>query len=166
MNEQDVAWAVLGVLVWALIATLALTSLMFIGQFRGWSRLDMPLLLGTLFSGERASASLLGLLLHFAGGCLLAFFYYFAFAFGGVSGWFAGLVGGLVHGLVYLSVFVPVLGHVHPRLASEHDGAGVRRRLEPPGFLALNYGYRTPLVVLAAHALYGTVLGAGFRLAV
>lgn len=165
--EVDVALAVLGILVWAVIATLAMSSLMFVSQFRGWSRLDLPLLLGSLFTGDRESASLLGFLLNFAGGCLIAFLYYFAFAFGGSgAGWPAGLVAGLVHGLVSLTVFLPVLSHIHPRLALEHDGAGVRRRLEPPGFLALNYGYRTPLVALAAHAVYGTVLGAGFRLLV
>lgn len=31
--------------------------------------------------------------------------------------------------------------------------------LEPPGLLALNYGYQTPLVAVAAHLLYGTLLG-------
>ena len=38
------------------------------------------------------------------------------------------------------------------------------RRLQPPGFLALNYGYRTPLTTIAAHALYGLVLGAQLTL--
>jgi hypothetical protein len=33
------------------------------------------------------------------------------------------------------------------------------KALEPPGFMALNYGYATPVTTLAAHALYGAVLG-------
>jgi len=33
------------------------------------------------------------------------------------------------------------------------------RQLEPPGFLALNYGYETPVSVLIAHVAYGIVLG-------
>jgi hypothetical protein len=33
------------------------------------------------------------------------------------------------------------------------------KKLEPPGFLALNYGSRTPLTTLAGQALYGAVLG-------
>jgi hypothetical protein len=34
------------------------------------------------------------------------------------------------------------------------------RQLEPPGFLALNYGYQTPASVLVAHVAYGSILGA------
>jgi hypothetical protein len=38
------------------------------------------------------------------------------------------------------------------------------RRLEPPSFLALNYGQRTPFSVLLAQVAYGAVLGAFYRL--
>ena len=31
--------------------------------------------------------------------------------------------------------------------------------LEPAGFLLLNYGRRTPLVTLAAHVVYGAIVG-------
>jgi hypothetical protein len=31
--------------------------------------------------------------------------------------------------------------------------------LEPPGLLALNYGVQTPAVAVAAHLVYGIVLG-------
>ncbi len=31
--------------------------------------------------------------------------------------------------------------------------------LEPPGFLALTYGYQTPASVLLAHLIYGAILG-------
>ena len=33
------------------------------------------------------------------------------------------------------------------------------RQLEPPGFMGLNYGHRTPLTTLAGQAMYGAVLG-------
>jgi hypothetical protein len=48
---------------------------------------------------------------------------------------------------------------LHPRMANEQRGPTPTRQLEPPGFLALNYGYRTPLSVVLAHVLYGAVLG-------
>lgn len=35
--------------------------------------------------------------------------------------------------------------------------------LEPPGFLALHYGYQTPMVTMLAHLSYGIVLGALYR---
>ncbi|MBI4512523.1 MAG: hypothetical protein HY702_00295 [Gemmatimonadetes bacterium] len=41
----------------------------------------------------------------------------------------------------------------------------LRRALEPPGFLALNYGRQTPLLSLLAHVVYGAVLGGFYRLA-
>jgi hypothetical protein len=36
--------------------------------------------------------------------------------------------------------------------------------LAPPGFLALNYGKRTPISVVASHLVYGAILGAFYRL--
>jgi hypothetical protein len=39
------------------------------------------------------------------------------------------------------------------------------RELEPPGFLALNYGISTPLSVILAHAVFGAVLSGFYKLA-
>ena len=36
----------------------------------------------------------------------------------------------------------------------------VARQLEPPGFLGLHYGIRTPISVLVAHTIFGVILGA------
>lgn len=47
-----------------------------------------------------------------------------------------------------------------PRMASEDHGPTVVRQLEPPGFLALNYGVRTPVSVVIAHLAFGAILGA------
>lgn len=52
-----------------------------------------------------------------------------------------------------------MMPHFHPRMASEYGGPSELRRLEPPGFLGLNYGYRTPLTTLLAQTSYGTVPG-------
>ena len=46
------------------------------------------------------------------------------------------------------------------RTASEHHGATALRQLEPPGFLAINYGYQTKAAALVAQVVYGAVLGA------
>jgi hypothetical protein len=45
-------------------------------------------------------------------------------------------------------------------MSSEEHGPTAAKQLEPPGFLALNYGVQTPVSVLAAHVLFGAVLGA------
>jgi hypothetical protein len=54
---------------------------------------------------------------------------------------------------------MPALPGMHPRMASEQRGPEVVRVLEPPGFLALNYGVPTPVSVVLAHVLYGALLG-------
>ena len=48
---------------------------------------------------------------------------------------------------------------LHPRMASEQQGPTLVRQLEPPGFLALNYGYETPVLVIIAHVVFGIILG-------
>ncbi len=45
-------------------------------------------------------------------------------------------------------------------MAGEQQGPSITRQLEPPGFLALNYGVQTPLSILVAHLLFGSILGA------
>jgi hypothetical protein len=54
---------------------------------------------------------------------------------------------------------------IHPRMASEQHGPNADRQLEPPGFMALNYGIRTPVSVFLAHAVFGAVLGSLYHLA-
>jgi hypothetical protein len=75
-----------------------------------------------------------------------------------------GSLIGLVHALFVLTVAMSVLPGLHPRMASERQGPTPTRQLEPPGFLALNYGKRTPISVVLAHLIYGGLLGAFYRL--
>ena len=152
--------AIAQVLLWGFVATAALSAVLFASQRLGYSRLSLPFLIGTLFTGERSAANVAGMAFYLLGGWLFAFVYYFIFAsLRHASWWFGGLVGTL-HALVLLVMLLPLLPHLHPRMATEYDGPGYRRRLQPPGFLALNYGYRTPLTTVLGHALYGAILGA------
>jgi hypothetical protein len=65
-----------------------------------------------------------------------------------------------VQALFVLTAGVALLPGMHPRMAGEQHGPTPTRQLEPPGFLALNYGRRTPLTIIVAHVLYGAILGA------
>ena len=56
-------------------------------------------------------------------------------------------------------VILPLLPGVHPRMASSRSGPSRTAVLEPPGLIALNYGVRTPVSVVLAHAVYGALLG-------
>jgi hypothetical protein len=54
---------------------------------------------------------------------------------------------------------LPLLPGAHPRMASDFTGPQPTSALEPPGFMALNYGRRTPIVTLLAHMVYGAIRG-------
>ena len=164
MTLTQTAAEIVSILIWGFAATAALSAVMFAAQRLGYSRLAIPFLIGTVFTGDRSAAHALGLVLYLLGGWLFAFVYYFLFASIGRTGWEIGLLIGAVHGAVLLVMLLPLLPYVHPRMASEYEGPIRGRRLQPPGFLGLNYGYRTPLTTIVAHALYGLILGARLTL--
>ena len=161
----DVGETIIHVMLWGFVATGAQAAVLFGSQRLGYSRLSLPFLIGTMFTGERPAANAAGFVFYALGGWLFAFIYYFLFAELGGADWQTGTVIGTLHGLVLLTTLAPLLPYLHPRMATEYDGPSYRRRLQPPGFLALHYGYRTPLATLIAHALYGAILGAGMSLA-
>jgi hypothetical protein len=146
-------------LIWGFIATLVMTTVMQGAQGLGLSRLSLPFLAGTFFTGDRRRAVVVGFALYVIGGWIFAFLYFLLFASLGVHTWWLGLAAGLLHGLFLLVAAMPLLPFIHPRMASEYDGATLVKQLEPPGFMGLNYGYRTPVTTLAGQALYGVVLG-------
>ncbi len=45
-------------------------------------------------------------------------------------------------------------------MATTFTDASSAPLLEPPGFLLLNYGARTPLVMTVVHVAYGAIVGA------
>jgi hypothetical protein len=146
-------------MIWGLAATVAMTGILQGAQGLGLSRLSLPFLAGAFFTGDRRWAVIVGFLFYVVGGWLFAFLYFWLFASLGLYTWWFGSAVGLLHGLFLLAAALPLMPYVHPRMASEHDGASARRQLEPPGFMGLNYGHRTPLTTLAGQAVYGAVLG-------
>lgn len=152
------------ILLWGFVATLVLSTILGASVGLGLSRISMPLILGTIFTANRSRATVIGFLLHMVMGWLFALTYGLMFESWGEATWWLGALVGLVHGLVVLIAFLPVLPDAHPRMASEHHGPEPTRSLEPPGFLALNYGRRTPIVTLLAHVVYGLIIGAFYHL--
>jgi uncharacterized membrane protein YagU involved in acid resistance len=147
-------WAIFG-----LVATTGLTVVMIAAQLEGRTRLDLPLMLGTIVTADPDRARVAGFAIHLAIGQVFAAFYVAAFAALDRSGWWLGALFGLVHAAVALTVLVPLLPGVHPRMATERAGRDATAVLEPPGLFARNYGAATPLVAVAAHVVYGAVLG-------
>jgi hypothetical protein len=132
-------------------------------QGLGLTRMSLPFMLGTLFTSDRDRAKLVGFGVHLLNGWWLALVYTAAFQSWRRATWWLGTGIGVVHGLFVLTTIMPLLPTVHPRMASEQQGPTPTQQLEPPGFLALNYGRRTPLTVLLAHLVYGAVLGAFYE---
>jgi hypothetical protein len=130
----------------------------------GLSRLSLPFLMGTFFTGDRRRAVFVGFVLYTIGGWLFTLIYFFLFASVNIYTWWFGALAGLMHGLFLLVAGLPLLPFVHPRMASEYYGATVQRQLEPPGFMAMNYGYRTPLTTLIGQVIYGATLGGFMQL--
>ena len=150
-------WA--GWLLFGLVATSALTAVMIGAQMRGLTRLDLPLLLGTIVTEDPDRARVAGFFIHVAIGQGFAFGYGASFALLDRATWWLGGLLGLLHAAVAFTVVVPLLAGVHPRMASDRAGPASTAVLEPPGLLGLNYGRETPIVAIAAHLVYGIALG-------
>jgi uncharacterized membrane protein YagU involved in acid resistance len=148
------------ILLWGFAATLVLTALVIGGQSLGLTRIDIPFILGTMTTANRDRAKVIGLLLHILNGWIFALAYALAFEqfHHRATWWFGGMIGAL-QGLFVVVVVLPILPGIHPRMVSDSRGPEPTRLLEPPGFLAMNYGRNTPMVMLVAHAIYGIVLG-------
>jgi hypothetical protein len=142
------------------VATVVLTTIMAGSQGLGLTRMNLPYLLGTIVTRDRDRARLVGIGIHLVNGWLFALLYLAIFRAWGSGGVALGALAGAAHALFVLAVVMPALPGLHPRMAEQHRGPTTPRPLEPPGFMALHYGYRTPLSVLIAHVVYGAILGA------
>jgi hypothetical protein len=150
-------------LLWGFLATLVQSVIAASAQGLGLTRMNIPYMLGTIFTANRDRAKLYGFMSHMAMGWMFSLIYVVIFDSIGHSGWWRGALIGIVHGTFLLTVVVSLLPGLHPRMASEQQGPTAGNMLEPPGFLAMNYGLRTPISVLLGHALFGILLGAFYR---
>ena len=142
------------------VGTLVMTTIMRGASELGLTRIDLALLLGTTVSDNRRKARAVGYVFHFILGIVFALAYTGFFAIIGRSGWLLGAALGalqaIFNGTVLVNVLLPV---VHPRIGTPDTAANEIALIEPPGFLMLNYGRRSFLVVLGAHIVYGAVVG-------
>ncbi len=150
-------WAAL---VGGLLGTVVLTTMLRAASELRLTRMDIPFLLSTAFSGDRRRAKAIGYLLHFLAGLVFALVYWAAFSVLDEASWWLGGLFGLVHaafaGAALVTVLLPV---VHPLMGSNATSARSTPLLEPPGFMLVNYGSQTPVVSVAAHVAYGMIVG-------
>jgi hypothetical protein len=152
--------SVSGALAGGFVGTLVLTTALRTANELGLTRVDLPFLLGTALTGDRARAKAVGYLLHLVAGEMFALIYYAIFSAIDTSGWALGVLLGLLHGIVSATALVNILlPAVHPRMGSTLSAANSHPLLEPPGFLLRNYGRGTPVATLLAHVAYGAIVG-------
>jgi hypothetical protein len=151
------AW---GAIVGGFVGTLVLTTGLRAASELRLTRIDIPFLLGTVFTRDRPRAKAIGYGLHFVTGQAFAFVYYGIFLAIDESGVLPGALFGLLHaafaGTALVNILLPL---VHPRMGSPHTAADSSPLLEPPGFLMLNYGRSTPIVNVIVHVVYGAIVG-------
>lgn len=152
-----------GIALWGFVGTVVLTTILAGSQALGLTRMNIPFMLGTMVTPDRDRAKAIGFGMHLVNGWLFAMIYAAAFRSWRRATWWLGALVGLVHALFVLTVGMPILPGLHPRMASEERGPTPTRQLEPPGFLALHYGKRTPISVVLAHLVFGGILGAFYR---
>ena len=110
---------------------------------------------------DRTRARALGYGLHFLFGLLFAGAYYLVFVALDQASWWLGSLLGVAHALFAATALVSVLlPLVHPRMGTPFSAADSAPLLEPPGFMLLNYGASTPIVMLVTHVIYGAIVGA------
>ena len=143
------------------IGTLALMTIIRAAAEVGLTRMDLPLLLGTIVTEDRRRAKAVGYLFHLLFGLLFAVLYGGFFAIMGRSSWWVGALLGALQAVFISTVVVnELLPVVHPRMATFNTSTNEFALIEPPGFLMRNYGRNTFLVTLAAHVAYGAIIGA------
>jgi len=147
------------ILLWGFAATTILTTILRASQAVGLTRMDLPLMLGLIITRDRDRAKVVGFFVHLLNGWVFSLIYAAFFESLGVATWWVGAAIGLVHALFVLVVGLPVIPGLHPRMATEARGPEPTRELEPPGFMAINYGRSTPVVTIAAHLVFGAILG-------
>ena len=153
------------IILWGFAGTTTLTTLLMLAQTLGLTRIDIPFIVGTMFTSNRDRAKVLGYVIHVLNGWWFAIAYAFFFQALGRATWWIGGMFGAIQGMTVATVIFPLLPGVHPRMVSDSRGPEPTRLLEPPGFFTTNYGRLTPAIIIAGHAVYGAIIGAFYRLA-
>lgn len=149
---------------WGFVATVVMTTILSVSQGLRLTRMSFPLMLGTMASPDWERARMYGFGMHVLNGWLFSIVYALAFETWDRATWWLGAGIGLIHGIFVVSAILPLLPAIHPRMARPYQQSDEPMLLEPPGFMGLNYGRETPVITIAAHVVYGAILGSFYQL--
>lgn len=142
---------------------LVMTIMMQMAKSAGMTEMDMALIQGSMFTGDRGKAKAIGMFTHLVmmSGLVFGSLYAWLFSVLDVSStqaWWVGAVFGVVHGIMAGFAFV-MMPAMHPRMgpAPEPPVPGVH--MPSPGLFGKNMGAMTPAGELMAHLFYGLVVG-------
>jgi hypothetical protein len=169
-----VEFDLLAALVGGLVATLVMTAMMQMASRTGMTDMPpMPLVMGSMMSGDRKTATAIGAMLHFVmmGTVVFGIIYGSLFAAFDDDSWWIGLSIGVVHALIAGVMFMPMMPKMHPRMSVQPVGVGTpddgrtvavddrgEVAVAAPGVLGKNWGTMTPIGFVMGHAVYGLVL--------
>ncbi|HUP32698.1 MAG TPA: hypothetical protein VM184_06650 [Gaiellaceae bacterium] len=153
-------------LVAGFVATVVMAALMRMGASMGMTRMDMMVMLGSMFRRDEAGARRLGTPIHFMNGLVFGLVYgvaWWALGPDPANAWWIGLVFGAVHAVVAMAM-MPVMSSMHPRVrerAGQVEGGPVAGdvALPPFGFGGTGFGSMTPVGILMGHLVFGLVWG-------
>lgn len=146
--------SLIAAIVAGLIATLAMTALMYMAPMMGMPKMDIVGMLGSMFSRQTAtnggaftsgSNPVLGWMLHLMMGAVFGAVYALLWnAFGLKPSWHIGLIFGMVHGLI-TPMLMPMMVRMHPNPPQMESGAS------------------STMGMALGHALFGLVVALVYR---
>lgn len=105
----------MGAMIAGLAGTVTMSLVIYLGPVVGIPKIDLIDLLGSVFSGNKTAARILGTVLHLAIGAVSGIIYAFLWSLGVFSPtWATGLFFGLGH-WVMVSLMMPRILMMHPR---------------------------------------------------
>jgi hypothetical protein len=151
------------------VGTVVMSAAMGMARLANMTRMPpFPLILGTMVTGDRRRATLMGAFAHYVvmGTVVFGLAYAALFRAFDSASWAVGLGIGVVHGLIVGVMAMPMMPAMHPRMERAVGAVGGDSVLEtggevrvsPPGLLGARWGPVTPLGVLVGHMIYGVVV--------
>ena len=135
-----------------IVATAAMTALMYAAPLMGMPKMDIATMLGTMFVANPGPAFWFGMMIHLMMGTVMfPAIYRFVLQPGSGSGTGRGVSFGLLLWAAANLIVMPMMGAIHPMVKSG--------RMPAPGFLMLNLGVMAPMGSLIGHLIYGGLLG-------
>lgn len=98
-----------------ILGTLVMTAMIYVAPMLGMPKMDIIGMLGTMFTPNTGTATIVGIVAHFMMGAVFALIYALLWSLGiGTPNWLWGLIFGAVHGVLAM-ITMPMMTKMHPR---------------------------------------------------